>query len=189
MQKSEEKSLKRIVVVGPESTGKSTLCQQLAEHYNTAWVPEYAREYLLKHGMNYSYDDLLTIAKGQVALENENEKQVPPSPAGKEELLFIDTNMYVMQVWCEFVFERCHSWILEQIVERPYHLYLLCNIDLPWVKDELREYPNIESRNKLYHIYRQILISQNVPWIEISGGYEQRFRLATEAINKQFNPL
>ncbi|HMF72604.1 MAG TPA: ATP-binding protein, partial [Flavitalea sp.] len=67
MQKSEAKSLKRIVVVGPESTGKSTLCQQLAEHYNTAWVPEYAREYLLKHGMNYSYDDLLTIAKGQVA--------------------------------------------------------------------------------------------------------------------------
>ena len=63
--------LKKIVIIGPESTGKSTLSKQLAEHYNTLWCPEFAREYLLKNGMNYTYDDLLHIAKGQMALEDE----------------------------------------------------------------------------------------------------------------------
>ena len=68
--------LKKIVIIGPESTGKSTLCQQLADHYKTLWCPEFAREYLLKHGMNYEYDDLLTIVKGQLALEDEYESKV-----------------------------------------------------------------------------------------------------------------
>ena len=62
-------AIKKIVVIGPESTGKSTLCSQLAAHYNTLWVPEYAREYLEKNGTNYSYDDLLAIAKGQINSE------------------------------------------------------------------------------------------------------------------------
>lgn len=68
--------LKKIVILGPESTGKSTLCGQLAAHYKTLWCPEFAREYLLKHGMNYTFDDLLTIAKGQLALEDEYESEV-----------------------------------------------------------------------------------------------------------------
>ena len=68
--------LKKIVILGPESTGKSTLCKELAEHYKTLWCPEYAREYLLKHGMNYSFDDLLTIAREQIALENKYESEV-----------------------------------------------------------------------------------------------------------------
>jgi len=63
--------LKKIVIIGPESTGKSTLCEQLAQHYDSTWCPEFAREYLLTNGMNYTYDDLLTIAKGQLALEDE----------------------------------------------------------------------------------------------------------------------
>src|SRR5436190_21605570 len=69
-------AIKKIVITGPESTGKTSLCQQLAEHFHTEWCPEYAREYLLKHGMNYSYDDLLTIAKGQVELEEKAELRV-----------------------------------------------------------------------------------------------------------------
>src|SRR5689334_16542675 len=68
--------LKKIVAIGPESTGKSTLCAQLAQHYNTLWCPEYAREYLTIHGMNYTYEDLLTIAKGQVELEEKYESEV-----------------------------------------------------------------------------------------------------------------
>src|SRR5689334_20967503 len=131
---------KKIVVIGPESTGKSTLCEKLADHYNTEWVKEYAREYLLKHGTDYTYDNLLDIAKGQITLE-ENPKFKIPNP----KFLFIDTDMYVMKVWCEFVFNNCHRWILDQIAERKYDLYLLCNVDLPWVKDELREYPDLES--------------------------------------------
>src|SRR4030095_14781140 len=117
--------LKKIVVLGPESTGKSSLCTQLAEHYNTLWCPEYAREYLTLHGMNYTYEDLLTIAKGQVELEEKYESLITsqgsrvksptdlltsedsrltsiPSPLTTHHSpLFIDTDMYVMKVWCE----------------------------------------------------------------------------------------
>jgi len=169
--------MKKIVVIGPESTGKSTLCQQLAEHYGVSWVPEYAREYLLKHGTTYTYDDLLTIAKGQVALEDRIASDV------YDPMLFVDTDMYVMKVWCEFVFEKCHHWILDRIAERKYDLYFLCDIDLPWVQDGLREYPDLENRRKLYNIYKDILINQSVPWQEISGSEEQRLQKAIFATN------
>lgn len=189
--------LKKIVIIGPESTGKSTLSQQLATHYNTLWCPEYAREYLLKNGMNYTYEDLLTIAKGQVELE---EKAIQPAISNWQlrksnspltthhSPVFIDTNMYVLKVWCEFVFGKCHQFILDQIGERKYDLYLLFNIDLPWIKDELREYPDLETRQKLYLIYKDIMISQAVPWVEISGNYEERLRkaiIATDALFKK----
>jgi NadR type nicotinamide-nucleotide adenylyltransferase len=184
--------IKKIVIIGPESTGKSTLSGQLAEHYQTTWCPEFAREYLLKHGMNYSYADLLTIAKGQVALEDEYELKVKSqrlefsdSPGGTMYSPFIiDTDMYVMKVWCEFVFGNCHRFILEQIVERKYDLYLLCNTDLPWIKDELREYPDLEKRKELYLIYKDLLINQSTPWVEISGSYEERLAKGITAVNE-----
>jgi NadR type nicotinamide-nucleotide adenylyltransferase len=180
--------LKKVVILGPESTGKSTLCKQLAEYYQTMWCPEFAREYLLKNGMNYSYDDLLTIAKGQVALEEEylsKTKELSNSPLSTHHsLLFIDTDMYVMKVWCEFVFGNCHRFILDQIVSRKYDLYLLCNIDLPWIKDELREYPDLKRREQLYHIYKDIMINQSTPWVDISGDYEERLAKAVAGVNK-----
>jgi nicotinamide riboside kinase len=92
--------------------------------------------------------------------------------------------MYVTKVWCEFVFEKCHRFILDQIVTRKYDLYLLCNVDLPWVQDELREYPDIESRKKLYSIYKDLMINQPVPWIEIKGDYNQRLQKAITAVDK-----
>lgn len=183
--------LKKIVIVGPESTGKSTLCEQLSAHYNTSWVKEYAREYLLANGTDYTFEDLLDIAKGQIEREDQamhaveisikvsdKEISVPTLP-----LLFIDTDMYVLKVWCEYVFDKCHHWILNTIVERKYDLYLLCNIDLPWVKDELREYPDLINREKLYHHYKDIMVNQSIPWIDISGNYEERLQKAIEAVN------
>ncbi len=179
-------ALKKIVILGPESTGKSTLCELLAQHYNTQWCPEFAREYLLTHGMDYTYDDLLFIAKGQLAMENEYESMVanPQPGASNPRLLFIDTDMYVMKVWCEFVFDNCHKWILEQIVNRKYDLYLLCNTDLPWVKDELREYPDLITRDKLYHMYKDLMINQSTPWIDISGDYDERLQKAIKAVDR-----
>jgi NadR type nicotinamide-nucleotide adenylyltransferase len=180
--------LKKIVIIGPESTGKSTLCEQLAQHYDTMWCPEFAREWLLTNGKDYVYDDLLTIAKGQLALEDEYimmMKSRPHAPVPTSHSpLFIDTDMYVMKVWCEFVFEKCHRFILEQIIERKYDLYLLCDTDLPWTKDEFREYPDLESRRKLYHIYKDILVNQTVPWVPIHGNEEQRLEKAINAITK-----
>ncbi len=183
------KRLKKIVAIGPESTGKSTLCKQLANHYNTGWVKEYAREFITAHG-EYSYEDLLIIAKGQVELEDEaalrNEvsgvryqvsaKSYQLSANGSA--LFIDTDMHVMQVWCEFVYNRCHNWILSQIAAREYDGYLLCNIDLPWEQDGMREYPDKKVREKLYHFYKEMMINQSVPWVEISGNNEERMEAA-----------
>ena len=170
--------VKKIVVIGPESTGKSTLCEQLAAHYNTIWVKEYAREYLLKNGTDYSFDNLLEIAKGQINNEQLAISNLQNTP------LIIDTDMYVMKVWCEFVFNQCHHWILNRIVERKYDLYLLCNIDLPWIKDELREYPDLKTREKLYHHYKDIMVNQNIQWVDISGNHNARLQKAINAINK-----
>lgn len=174
--------MKKIVIIGPESTGKSSLCEQLSAHFKTQWVREYAREYLLQYGTQYSFDDLLTIAKGQLQLEDAAVAQLS-TIKHQPSTLIIDTDMYVMKVWCEFVFEKCHHWILNQIVERKYDLYLFCNIDAPWVKDELREYPDLKTRTKLYHHYRDILVNQNTPWVDISGSYEERIQKAIAAVN------
>lgn len=171
-------SLKKIVIIGPESTGKSSLCELLAQHYQSAWCPEFAREYLLTNGKNYSYDDLLHIAKGQLALEDE-----VVATAHHAKPLFIDTDMYVLKVWCEFVFGSCHRFILDQIVKRKYDLYLLCNTDLPWTEDELREYPDPGVRQKLYAMYEDILINQPVPWAEISGDHDARLSRAITAVD------
>jgi len=99
-------------------------------------------------------------------------------------VLFIDTDMYVMKVWCEFVFGKCHKFILDEIIERKYDLYLLCNTDLPWVKDELREYPDLDTRNKLFSIYKDLMINQSVPWVEIGGNNEERVEMAIKAVDK-----
>jgi len=196
--------VKKIVIIGPESTGKSTLCEQLAEYYKTSWCPEYAREYLLTYGTDYTYSDLLTIAQGQVALEEKlgkTAKETGEAAGGKKAVaqatgsggpavrlsdqpFFIDTDMYVMKVWCEFVFGNCHRYILDQIVQRDYDLYLLCNVDLPWVKDELREYPDLDNRLTLYYFYKDIMVNQSVPWVSISGGYEERLRTAIKSVDR-----
>jgi nicotinamide riboside kinase len=99
-------------------------------------------------------------------------------------LIFIDTDMYVMKFWCEFVFGKCHKWILEQIVNRNYHLYLLCKTDLPWVKDELREYPDLKTREKIFRMYKDLMINQQTLWTEISGDHDQRLKKAITAVDR-----
>ena len=167
--------LKKIVIIGPESTGKSSLCEALARHCQTDWAPEYAREYLTKYGTTYKPEDLLTIARGQLALED---RHTAAAEAAGRNCLFIDTDMYVMKVWSEFVFERCDPWILEQIVMRKYDAYLLCRTDLPWTSDPLREYPDLESRDRLFHIYKDSLVNQSTPWAEVGGEGEARVAAA-----------
>ena len=115
--------------------------------------------------------------------KNSSETVHLPLTTQHSSLLFIDTDMYVMKVWCSFVFGKTHSWILNQIIHRKYDLYLLCNVDLPWVKDELREYPDLARREKLYNIYKEIMLNQPVPWIDISGTYNERLQCAIAAVD------
>ena len=174
--------IKKIVIIGRESTGKSTLSKALADHYHTLWCPEYARAYLLKNGTHYSASDLLTIAKGQLELEDEYTRKVQEE--NNSSVLFVDTDMYVMKVWSEYVFGTCDFFILDTIIKRKYDGYLLCNIDLPWVKDELREYPDEKPRQELFAIYKDLLINQPVPWALISGTDAERTAAAIRATDQ-----
>ncbi|MEO7209457.1 MAG: ATP-binding protein [Chitinophagaceae bacterium] len=171
--------MKKIVAIGPESTGKSTLCASLAKHFSAPWCPEYAREFLLQNGKEYTYEDLFLIAKGQVKLEEEIIKNY----SGLSAYYFIDTDLYVLKVWSEYVFGKCHPFILEQIATRKYDFYLLCNTDLPWVEDELREYPDEEKRIELFHIYKDLLAQQQTPWKIIEGNETARLQSAITAMN------
>ena len=173
-------ALKRFVAIGPESTGKSTLCQSLAQQYNTIWCPEYARAFLEANGNEYTFNDLLAIAEGHIALEEKKAREA--KDLGKD-LMFVDTDMYVMKVWCEYVFNNCHAFILNQIAARHYDGYLLCYPDLPWEHDPLREYPQQEIRQELFSYYKDLLVYQAVPWCSIFGNYEERFLRAVTFIN------
>lgn len=173
--------MQEIVIIGPESTGKSTLCAQLAAHFNTTWCPEFAREYLTREGKNYSYQDLLTIAKGQLNLQ----EKLRSSATGP--YYFIDTDQYVMKVWCEVAFEDCHTWILQQVAQHKPHLYLLCDTDLPWTPDELREYPDPLFRRRLFLMYKDIVINSGVPWGLIRGTEAVRLQTALQLIEQTFS--
>jgi hypothetical protein len=172
--------IKKIVIIGPESTGKSTLCASLATHYGTSWCPEFAREFLTENGTNYTYDQLLTIAKGQLIKEEAYLQKA-------NKMLIIDTDMYVMKVWCEFVFNNCHPFILEKIVERKYDAYLLCDIDLDWMPDGMREYPNEATRKALFTTYKELLINQQTPWGIVKGKGAERTQNAIALIEKLLN--
>jgi NadR type nicotinamide-nucleotide adenylyltransferase len=167
-------NLKRVAIIGPECTGKSSLSQFLASHYKTAWVPEYARGYLQNLRRPYEDHDLLTIAHGQVRLEDE-------WASDARDVLICDTNLYVIKVWSEFKFGVVHPEILNVIKTRRYDHYLLTNIDLPWEEDPQREHP--DKREKLYEIYRNEMLAQSVPFTEIKGEREQRRSAAIAVID------
>ena len=158
-------SLRRISVTGPESTGKSELSEKLAKHFRTIWVPEYAREYLENMGHPYKEDDILKIAQGQLKKEEEAVRY-------SKHLLFCDTDFIVTKIWSEFKYGRCHPWILGQVEKHAYDLYLLCNIDLPWAEDPLREHPR--RREELFQLYYRELTVRNLPFKIISGTGDAR---------------
>lgn len=171
--------IKKFVAIGPESTGKSTLTKQLAHHYNAGWCPEYARIFFENRSPKYEYHDLKKIAKGQLALEDEITSA--QNISGK---LFIDTDLQVIKVWSEFVFDQCDLYILDQIALRKYDGYFLCYPDLPWEADPLREYPDQQKREKLFCYYKDLLVTQSTPWCTVSGDNEQRMKYAISFVEK-----
>lgn len=173
--------IKCIVVIGPESTGKSTLSAALAKELQTVWVPEYARTYLEQLGRPYNAEDLLTIAKGQVQLEDKLAKQA-------NKILVCDTDLHVVKIWSEASYGYCHKWTLEQIAERKYDLYILTYIDTAWEDDPLREHPLPEERLYFYNLYHDIVLNNKVPFVVVKGGHDERFNTALDAIKEHIIP-
>ena len=168
-------NLKRIAITGPESTGKSELAKQLANHYQTIFVPEIAREYLATLGKAYKFEDIVKIAKKQMATENIMAGQA-------KKILFCDTDLVVPKIWSWYKYDKCDRWIEEQVISHRYDLYLLCDIDLPWVEDPLREHPG--KREELFALYLKELQQLKVNFTIISGTGTERTENAILAVEE-----
>lgn len=171
----------RIVVTGPESTGKTTLAKQLAEHFAGRYIPEYAREYVEKVGLNYTYSDVEAIAKAQVG-------QYLATKSGSGNVYIFDTWLIVTKVWFEWVFTQTPEWLDGQIGCCPMDLFLLCQPDLPWEADPVRENGG-EKRVKLFEQYRKELQHYNFNFVEISGTGSVRLSNAIAAVNNLITNL
>jgi len=166
---------RRIVIIGPESTGKSTLTQQLAAYFGATGVPEFARTYLEHIGRAYEPEDLTAIAYGQLELEEQ-------AMARGGEWIFCDTDLYVVKVWSESRYGTCDEAILRVIAERRYDFYLLTDIDMPWEDDPLREHPAPEMRRYFFNIYKDIVAHSGVPFAIVKGNEVRRLETAIKAL-------
>lgn len=173
-------NLVKVVLFGPESTGKTTLSRQLARHYNTVWAPEFARDYLQKKWNNErktcEQDDIIKIAEGQIALENELAKKA-------DKVLICDTDLLETRVYSEefyggFVDERLDK----ASVKNSYDIYFLTYIDTPWEEDDLRDRP--EQRLEMFKAFEKSLIDNKRPYVLLKGGKEIRFKKAIEVIDR-----
>lgn len=176
-------NLKVIVVTGPESTGKSTLCQQLAEHFHSEYIAEYARDYVAEHDYKYTYEDVEHIARYQHEHLKQRIEQIKNTPSTTDEpyLLFVDTHLIITKVWFEKVYGREPEWITEAIAQSPVDFYLLCQPDTPWEYNPVRENPNI--RPELYARYKQLIEQHHFPYAEVSGLGEDRLKCALSILN------
>ena len=166
--------LKKICIIGPESTGKSELCRHLSDHYQTEWVPEFARFYLDRLDRKYERHDLKSIAEGQLAWEEDKAEY-------SNKFLFCDTNLIVIKVWSDYKYGTTDPWIDEQVQPENYAFYLLNNIDIPWKPDPHREHPTL--RKHFFKVYEDYLKEHQLPYAIVSGMEGERKKCAIEAIN------
>ena len=166
----------KIIVTGPESSGKTTLCKTLSEYYNLHFTKEFAREYLTDLGKNYLQEDLLEIAKGQL----ENEQLI----TNNQQISLHDTYLITLKIWSNYKYGNCNNWILEQIEKQKVEnrFYLLCKPDLKWNYDPLRENPT--SRNELLETYKQELENLGHKFLIIKG--DDRNEQAIEILSTNF---
>ncbi|MGI9546904.1 MAG: AAA family ATPase [Flavobacteriaceae bacterium] len=181
--KQKPTDLVKVVLFGPESTGKTTLAQELAKHYDTSWVPEYAREYLQNKWDHEKkiceLSDLLPIAKGQMRIENSMSEQA-------DQLLICDTDLLETKVYSEIYFDEYCDPVLERYaLENTYDLYLLTNIDIPWENDDLRDRPF--EREVIFEKFKATLVKYGRNFVILKGDRNQRLNQATILINQHLN--
>ena len=168
MEKRNNK-IKKIAIIGPESTGKSELCKQLAKEYNTIFVPEFARNYLTNLGRQYTYDDVIYIGEQQMLLEREYEKRA-------NKILFCDTNLITIKIWLQIVFNKVPFYMDVLINQNRYDKTFLMDIDLPWENDPLREHPN--RRSEILDLHMNELKLCRTEFTLISGNGLERLQNA-----------
>ena len=170
----------RIVLFGPESTGKTTMSQMLARHYNTVWVPEYARKYLQDKWNNERKTcenaDLVPIAKGQIRLENFLARRA-------DKVLICDTDLLETKVYSEEYYGGHVDPDLEEAaLSNSYDLYLLTYIDTPWEEDDLRDRP--DQRLEMFQAFENTLKKYDRPYILLRGSKKERFKTAVHEIDR-----
>ena len=165
----------KIAITGPESTGKTALAKQLANHYKTVWVPEYSREYLEKTDGKYIEKDLVQILEGQLDAEN---KLITKT----NRFLFCDTDPLVIWVWSKVKYGKVDQRIEKTLRDHRDDFYLLTSPDLPWIKDKLRESEG--ELNELFEMYLNKLDELGRSYAVISGSGTDRLKCAIDALNK-----
>lgn len=170
--------IRQVVLTGPESTGKSTLSSQLAQMYNTVMVPEFAREYINHLDRPYSYTDIEKIAIGQLKSGEELLNKA-------RYFLFYDTHLVIIKIWFLLKFREYPPWIDSELRKRKIDLFLLCDYDLPWKPDPLRENGG-EMRRILFNLYKAELEYYEYPYFVISGNEEERLNNAKHALLSYF---
>lgn len=178
--RQQKANIVKVVLFGPESTGKTTLSKQLARHYNTVWAPEYAREYLQKKWNNErktcEADDLIPIAVGQMKLENKLAKKA-------DRVLICDTDLLETKVYSEEYYGGFVDPLLDKAAkENTYNLYLLTYIDTPWEEDDLRDRPG--QRKEMFDAFESALKKYNRPYVLLTGSKEARLQIAVNAIDQ-----
>ncbi len=168
-------SIKKIAIVGPESTGKSTIAAQLAEHYNTVWVPEYAREYCSKLTEPCTWQDEINMFRGQLDLENQ-------LLGSANQLLICDTTFITVKIWSDYMFGKAPEEVLYELPRHPYDFYLLMDIDLPWTDDPLRDFPHL--REYFMDVWHKELNDLNASYVVVSGSSDIRVNNAISAVDK-----
>ena len=164
----------RVVLTGSESTGKTTLAHRLAAHYGTVASREFVREYAIARDNQLGFEDHGPIARGQMAAEDE-------AVARAHRVAFIDTDLVSTAVYCEHYYGRCPAWIADAAVARAGDLYLLMNIDVPWVPDPARD--RGDRRQEMHGLFRDRLERLGLPYVEISGDWDQRFAAGVHAVD------
>ncbi len=172
--------IKRIAVFGTESTGKTTLAQNLAAHFGEPWSPEFVREFWDLRAGKITAEDLGTIALGQIANEDR-------AVAAARRAVFCDTELLTCTLWDDWLFPgACPPWVRAEAERRTrsFSLWLLCDTDLPWAPDPQRSFSDAVSRERGRRLWRETLQARGLPFVEIRGGGADRERAAIEAVER-----
>ena len=174
------KSVINVAILGAESTGKTTLCRDLAAHFGCPWVPEYMRTYLQakwdKEHLTCTWEDLLPIAQGQIELENKLAAQAAQSD--HNHYLFCDTSLFELMVYSNWYYGDCPDALTQAALTHHYDLILLTEVDIPWVADDLRDSPH--QRDEISAYFESQLTRHQKPFHRIGGDRDERVQQVLE---------